>query len=147
MDSENLTRLLEIYEAAGLGGVEITSIYSVKNNEHRNRRYRSPQWIGAVQHTLQVARRLDLGVDLPAGSGWRMGGPSVTPQHANSKVVLDEALLSGGETFQRHFEKVTPQVIRAISAAGEDVDLTNQLVDGTIQWTAPEGKWTVYSLG
>ena len=82
VDEANITRLLETYKAAGLGGVEITCIYSVKGTEERNRQYLSPEWIAAVRHTLREAKRLGLGVDLPTGSGWRMGGPSVTDEDA-----------------------------------------------------------------
>ena len=91
VDEENLTRLLEEYKNVGLGGVEITCIYGVKGNEARNLDYLSPKWLHAVRHTINEANRLGMGVDLPAGSGWRMGGPSVKLEDANTKLVLEKA--------------------------------------------------------
>jgi hypothetical protein len=71
-----------------MGGVEITCIYGVKGNEQRNLLYRSPAWVAAVQHVIREADRLDMGVDLPAGSGWRMGGPMVRQKDADLRVKV-----------------------------------------------------------
>jgi len=89
VEEAEITRLLTEYKRAGLGGVEITCIYGVQGNERRNRSYRSPEWVAAVEHTINEANRLGLGVDLPAGSGWRMGGAEITPELANRRVVVD----------------------------------------------------------
>ena len=50
VDKENLTRCLETYHAAGLGGVEITCIYGVQGQESRHIPYLSDQWIEVVGH-------------------------------------------------------------------------------------------------
>lgn len=88
VDRENLTRLLETYHAAGLGGVEITCIYGVDGQEDRDIPYLSEQWIDAASHTIREARRLGMGVDLTPGSGWRIGGPSVSDEDADATLVL-----------------------------------------------------------
>jgi hypothetical protein len=88
VDDENLTRLLEMYHAAGLGGVEITCLYGVRGAESRELPYLSDRWVDAVRHTLREAKRLDMGVDLPTGSGWRMGGPSVSDADADEELVI-----------------------------------------------------------
>jgi hypothetical protein len=88
VDNENLTRLVETYHAAGLGGVEITCLYGVRGAESRELPYLSDRWVAAVQHTLDEAKRLDMGVDLPTGSGWRMGGPSVTEADEDLQLVI-----------------------------------------------------------
>jgi hypothetical protein len=88
VDDENLTRLLETYQAAGLGGVEITCLYGVRGAEARELPYLSDRWAAAVRHTLREAERLDMGVDLPTGSGWRMGGPSVGDEDEDLQLVV-----------------------------------------------------------
>jgi hypothetical protein len=88
VDEENISRCLEQYAAAGLGGVEITCIYGVKGTEDRQLQYLSPEWVKAVIHAAQEAKRLGLGVDLPPGSGWRMGGPRVSLAENNAALEL-----------------------------------------------------------
>lgn len=146
VDEENLTRLLSEYHVVGLGGVEITCIYAVKNNQQRNRGYLSEEWIEALRHAVTVAEELGMGVDLPAGSGWRMGGPSVTSQDANHKLVLKKNKVSGGQKYSIRFEKSTPQLVLARDEEGEEINLTDQVVGQQMNWTAPAGDWTVYSL-
>ena len=146
MDEANITRLLSEYKEAGLGGVEITCIYGVQGNAAKNLEYRSDAWLSAVEHAIREANRLGMGVDLPAGSGWRMGGPSVTPEFANSQVAIETAKVAGGDRFLKRFDRAEPQAAIARSRAGQQIDVSGKLLDGTLEWTAPEGDWSVYTL-
>ena len=74
VDNQNLTRLMEQYKQAGLGGVEITPIYGVKGEEKSFIPFLSPTWMDRLGHTLAEAKRLNLGVDLAQASGWPFGG-------------------------------------------------------------------------
>lgn len=146
VDEANLTRLLKEYHSAGLGGVEITCIYGVKGNQERNLEYLSPAWLEVVQHSVREANRLGMGVDLPAGSGWRMGGPSVKKEDANLKLELEKSTLKGGEAFEQKFA-VAPQAVVAVSDQGEQITLTDKISQGSLRWEAPEDStWTVYTL-
>jgi hypothetical protein len=146
VDEANITRLLETYKAAGLGGVEITCIYGVRGAEDRERQYLSPEWLAAVRHTLREAKRLGMGVDLPTGSGWRMGGPSVTEVDANSQLLLRAEPVSGN-LFDRTFSGERPQALVAYGPDGQIVDLTPQInSDGVLKAELPAGAWNVYSL-
>jgi hypothetical protein len=146
VDEANITRLLETYKAAGIGGVEITCIYGVRGAEDRERPYLSESWRAAVRHTLREAKRLGMGVDLPAGSGWRMGGPSVTEADANAQLVLRAEPVPGGQ-FERTFASGRPQVLVAYGPDGQTVELTPQIsADGALKAELPAGAWTVYSL-
>lgn len=146
VDEANITRLLETYQAAGIGGVEITCIYGVRGAEDRELQYLSPEWIAAVRHALREAKRLNLGVDLPTGSGWRMGGPSVTEADANAQLVLRAEPVSSG-TFERTFASGRPQALVAYGPDGQTIDLTPQInADGELKAELPNGAWTVYSL-
>ena len=146
VDEPNLFRQLETYRDAGLGGVEVTCIYGVQGNESRNRDYLSDQWVEAVRHTIQEAARLGMGVDLPAGSGWRMGGPSVRAEDANSRLLIESRPVAGGELIAKRFGKATAQAIVARSVDGQSIDLTGLLSENAFEWRAPPGEWTVYTL-
>jgi hypothetical protein len=150
VDKENLTRCLEAYHAAGLGGVEITCIYGVQGQEHRDIQYLSDQWLDVVRHAINEAKRLEMGVDLPPGSGWRIGGPGVKREDGNADVVLEKDQIDGGATYQKTYSKPLPQAIVAFGPGGKVIELTKQLdSEGNLSWRAPEadGPWTVYSLG
>ena len=83
VDKETVTRLMETYREAGLGGVEITCIYGVKGQEHRGIDYLSSQWLELTRYAISEAGRLGMKVDLPPGSGWRIGGPFITDRTAS----------------------------------------------------------------
>ena len=95
VDRPNLTRQLEQFAAAGLGGVEVTPIYGAKGYEARYIDYLSPQWVTMLEHTGREAQRLNLGLDMATGTGWPFGGPSVTPADANTKAVLKNGKIVG----------------------------------------------------
>ena len=89
VDKPNLSRLMKIYHEAGLGGVEITSIYAAKGMEKRNIAYLSEEWLAMVRHVIAEAGKLGMKVDLPPGSGWRIGGPFITDDVASAKLVVE----------------------------------------------------------
>ena len=91
VDKTSLTRQLEQFAAAGLGGVEITPIYGAKGYESRYIDYLSPKWVEMLEHTGREAQRLGLGVDMATGTGWPFGGPWVPPADAAQKAVLSPA--------------------------------------------------------
>ena len=91
VDQASLTRQLEQFAAAGLGGVEITPIYGAKGYEDRYIDFLSPKWVEMLAHTGREAQRLGLGVDMATGTGWPFGGPWVPPADAAQKAVLNSA--------------------------------------------------------
>ncbi|WP_315817779.1 glycosyl hydrolase [Paraflavitalea speifideaquila] len=70
--------LMQQYQQAGLGGLEITPIYGVRGAEQQFIPFLSPQWVSMLEYTLQQAKSLRLGIDLATGTGWPFGGPWVT---------------------------------------------------------------------
>ena len=84
----SFARSCKTYHEAGLGGVEITCLYGVR----RGRVARAAVSFAAVgRHGAAYggeAKRLDMGVDLPTGSGWRMGGPSVAEADGDLTLVI-----------------------------------------------------------
>ena len=90
-----------------------------------------------------------MGVDLPPGSGWRIGGPSVERGDGNADVRLASERLDAGTAFEKEFNAPRPQAVVAYGPAGEVVELTDRIdSDGKLSWRVPDGdgNWTVYTL-
>src|SRR5436305_12091215 len=111
VDSANLTAELETLGAAGIGGVEVTSIYGVHGYEHASVPYLSDRWIKLLLHAASEARRLGLGLDMPPGSGWRLGGPGVRLEDAVASLRIDVDTVRG--TYAANVRPAGDKVKRA----------------------------------
>ena len=134
VDSANLSRELRVLADAGFGGVEVTSIYGVRGQEHRFVPYLSDRWIGLLRHSAERASRLGMGLDMPPGSGWRMGGPDVPVGDASAslRIVVDSAR---GGNVSAEIRRNGEQVKRpAPGGAGNAVDvLSGRAVGGYLE--------------
>ena len=86
-----ITRHLQRFRDAGLGGVEVSPIYGV-SDESETARYvpfLSPRWVELLGHTLREAKRLGLGVDMITGTGWPFGGPWVPDADAPARLLFE----------------------------------------------------------
>jgi hypothetical protein len=146
VDEANLTRLLEQYRGAGIGGVEICPIYGAKGYEDRYLDFLSPKWMAMLAHTTREAKRLGMGVDLTTGTGWPFGGPGVSSEHASARLVLKRYELNGGGTLTESLPAGKLQCLRAVGDDDKQVDLTSQVTDGRLNWTAPTGHWRLYAI-
>lgn len=146
VDKDNLTRLLTQYQQAGLGGVEICPIYGVKGYEDRFIDFVSPKWMEMLAHTTIEAKRLGLGVDLTTGTGWPFGGPHMSQEDASSKVILKRYDLASGESLNSKLPEGRLQCLMAVSDANQQIDLTDKVNDGLLDWTAPQGQWRLYTV-
>jgi hypothetical protein len=145
VDPLNLTRSLEEFRQAGIGGVEICPIYGAKGAEDRFIDFLTPKWVAMLAHTTTEAKRLGLGVDLTTGTGWPFGGPTVSPADASARVVLKSYDVAGGQKFGEKLPDGKLHAVVAVSADGR-LDLTDKVKDGTLDWTAPAGKWKLYAV-
>ncbi|MDR1414639.1 MAG: hypothetical protein LBI96_02415 [Odoribacteraceae bacterium] len=155
VDSLNLTRNLEEYARAGLGGVEITPIYGVQGNEARDIPFLSPAWMNVLQHTLAEGKRVGMEVEMNAGTGWPYGGPEVTIEDAATRVLFRQFTLTGGQRLEERVvatEKNQERVARvsrvmAFPETGKCLDITDRCNDdGQLDWVAPPGAWRVIAL-
>ncbi len=217
VDRRSLTAELDALAAAAIGGVEVTPIYGVRGAEDRFIQYLSPQWMAMLDHTLQEATRLKMGVDMATGTGWPFGGPWVDDDIAPRSIAHKTWTLAGGERLAEPVKLRQAPLVRAIGnqihivnegvagdpprgtapaaptikpgvrpiqitdlveplAANQNlqalaleqvryprdlplsvlmaysdtrdaVDLTSRVQpDGTLAWTAPQGRWTLYAL-
>ncbi|MBO0949553.1 glycosyl hydrolase [Fibrella forsythiae] len=125
VNDKDLTRLMEQYQKAGLGGVEITPIYGVKGEEKQFINFLSTKWMDRLTHTLTEAQRLGMGVDLAQASGWPFGGPWVTPEDACKYVAYSSYTVKGGESLKEPVTYMQKPLMRVV---GEPIDI-KKLVD------------------
>lgn len=125
----DLTWMLEEYQKAGLGGVEITPIYGVKGYENQFIDFLSPRWMEMLAHTLKESARLGLGVDLAQASGWPFGGPWVDDADASKYVAFKTYQLAAGETLNEKVEYIQHPILRTV---GEKIAMS-ELVDPIVK--------------
>jgi len=101
VDSLNLTYNLDALSKAGIGGVEITPIYGVKNREKYYIDYLSPRWMKMLAFTESEAKRLGMSVDMNNGTGWPFGGPTITLDDAATKAIFKDGRMEIGKTMQK----------------------------------------------
>jgi hypothetical protein len=146
VDKTNLTRQLEMFQQAGLGGVEICPIYGAHGYEDRFLQYLSPPWMDMLAHTTREAKRLGLGVDLTTGTGWPFGGPRVPTEETSGRVLFQRYEVAGGATLTTALPQGRLQCLRAIAEDGTQLELTGKVSNGRLDWTAPPGKWRLYAV-
>ena len=156
VNANDLRSNLTHYANAGIGGVEIVPVYGAKGYEPSYIPYLSPQWMQMLDSSIAIARSLNMGVDMAAGTGWPIGGPQVTMKDAASKLHIQQYRLQEGETLkekitindpkQQGIEAVQLQALMAYGKNNQVLDISGKLLpDGTLQWTAPEGNWDIYA--
>lgn len=148
VDKVNLTRELTRYAQAGYGGVHIIPIYGAKGWETNYISYLSPRWMEMLDHTIREANRLGLGVDMTTGTGWCFGGgPYVGEKEGNASVVVKTFTVAPGTPLSEKFDAKKIQALVAYSQAGPPIELTSRIAaDGSVNWVAPAGEWTVYAV-
>ena len=87
---DDLTWNLETYRKAGWGNMGVIGIYGVRGEEERFLDIFTPKWFEMFNHTVAEADRLGMNIDLTPSSGWRMGGPHVTPEYAEQSFGVKE---------------------------------------------------------
>jgi hypothetical protein len=147
VDETNINHELQRFHDAGLGGVQITSIYGTKGAEARDIPYLTPAWLAMMGNTVDAARQLGMGVTMSLGSGWCFGGPTVSDQDANASVVVKTFDVAAGGKLDGKFNRASTQALVAFSPDGKSVELTDKIsADGEVDWTAPEGSWKIYAI-
>lgn len=114
LNEEDLTRQMELYREANLGGVEITPIYGVAGYEDQFKEFLSPQWMEILAHTLSEGERLDIGIDMATGTGWPFGGPSVGENEASKRLYYKTYEVNGGERFSESINYTQEPFLRTI---------------------------------
>ncbi|SFC20549.1 glycosyl hydrolase [Spirosoma endophyticum] len=101
VNEADITKQLEQFSGAGLGGVHIIPIYGVHGYEKQFIPFLGERWLAVFAHTVREGNRLGLGVDLTTGTGWPFGGPNVTAGTAAKKWAIAEGKLTTALTKQQ----------------------------------------------
>jgi hypothetical protein len=87
---EEIKRELEQMKAAGIGGVEIATLYPLAVDNpatgFHNYPFTSNEHLEMLRFAAGEARRLGLRVDITLGSGWPFGGPSIPVTQAAGQL-------------------------------------------------------------
>ncbi len=145
VDEKNLTRQLESFAEAGIGGVEICPIYGAKGYEDRDLEFLSKEWTAMLDHTSKECARLGLGLDLTTGTGWPFGGPWVTPEMASHSLIPVEKELPAGPV-ELQLPAGDRLLLRAWPEQGDPVDLLDHVRKGILRWEAPQGGARLYGI-
>jgi len=110
--SNAITRDLQEMKAKGWGGALLCDAGGAEQGGNdrvaHGPTFFTPEWRALYQHALHEADRLGLELSLNIQSGWNLGGPMVTADDANKKLVWSEANFSGGRRVSVALPK--PQV-------------------------------------
>lgn len=87
--AKNMGEVLLINSADGLGGAKVP----------QGAKFLSPEWRALFRHALKEANRLGIKMGMNLSSGWCMGGPWITPQHACRWFLQSEMKISGPQKF------------------------------------------------
>ena len=174
VEHDELAREINEIADAGFGGVEIADVHhSVEETIDPDQYgWGTEAWTDAVEAALRAANERDVIVDLTIGPSWPAAVPTVTPNSdaAAKELVFGRTTVAGGETYdgpvpesviEPESDEVSPTLV-AVQAAkltgstdGSEwtlaqeslVDLTDEVEDGSLTWTAPsDGEWALMSF-
>jgi hypothetical protein len=143
---EGITKEMEAYKKAGLGGLEITPIYGVQGKENQFLEYLSPEWIELLMHTLKEAERLDLGTDMATGTGWPFGGSWVNNGDACRNIEFKTYTLKAGHSLKEKIVFVQQPYVRAVGNQVYEVHdstIASERARGTLKEPFVAGRGTI----
>jgi hypothetical protein len=144
-----LQRELEQMKAAGIGGVEIATLYPQALDDpesgFHNAPFLSDEYIDDLHFAATEARRLGLRVDITLGSGWPLGGPHIPVTEAAGELRVEVATIpQGASSIPLPSIEAGEKFLQAFLVAGIDstADFRNaravqQTVNGRLLLGAP----------
>lgn len=95
-----LQRELEQMKSAGIGGVEVATLYPQALDDpgtgFHNDPYLSKEHLDALRFAAEEASRLGLRMDLTLGSGWPLGGPAIPVTQAAGELRVEAVPIPPG---------------------------------------------------
>jgi hypothetical protein len=95
-----IQRELEQMKSAGIGGVEIATLYPLSLDDpasgFRNCSFLSDEHIQNLRFAAEAARRLGMRVDVTLGSGWPFGGPHIPVTQAAGELRVEVVRVAAG---------------------------------------------------
>ncbi|MDP3893194.1 glycosyl hydrolase [Nocardioides sp.] len=175
VDPQQIAREVDQVADAGFGALEIADVtHSLRARnidiDLDRHGWGTPAWVAGVTAALRQAVERDVRVDITVGPSWPAAVNTITPddEAACSELAHGRAEVAGGTTYddvvpepevaptsgvkRRHL--VAVQAVRVVTVTSREtvldpdslVDLSAEVRDGRLQWTAPaEGDWLVLS--
>lgn len=166
-----LTRDMEEAKAKGIGGLDMWDTEAMRNPDNfvpAGPPFMGPESVAAIQHCIREAHRLGLDLGLITSSGWNAGGPWVPSALASKNLFVASEVVRGPGEILRPLPfpevpekcpkdaKGMPQwwmevavlawpetADKKITDPGRVLDLTDNMHNGELRWTAPPGEWRV----
>ena len=104
---EGITRDLEEMKRQGINGVLI--FHAGEGKTPVGPKFLSPEWRELFRHALRELRRLGMEASVNLCDGWDSGGPWITKDEANKKLVYSELQVDGPQKLSR--ELPTPPTL------------------------------------
>ena len=100
---EGIHKDLEEFKRQGINGILIFQLGG--GGTPAGAQFLSPAWHDLFQYALREAKRLGMEVDVNLCDGWNSGGPWITPDHANKKLVYSEFQVDGRRKLSQTLAK------------------------------------------
>ena len=142
VSKSEIERELEEMKAAGIGGVEIATLYPLALDDPRtgfhNTAFLSDEHIAALRFAAEEARKLGLRVDITLGSGWPFGGPHIpVTQAAGAMRVQTVAIPPASHSIAiphlGNGERLEAAFLIPGSASGPDLQNAKQVEPAAIE--------------
>lgn len=170
VNKEELARELRLLKAAGIGGVEINPIAfpsKTDDMEVPSIDWLSDEWLDMFEFTLKEAKSLNMFCDLIVGTGFPFGGEFLEDEDRSKIMVIGVKKVEGplneeyslfdlfkeadpgitnpfsGRTAKMISVKLVPDPLNSMS---EVKDLSEQIGNGVIKISIPQGKFALYAL-
>ncbi|MFT4081051.1 MAG: glycosyl hydrolase [Nocardioides sp.] len=174
VDPAEIAREVDAVADAGFGLLEISDVHhSVETAlDPVGHGWGTAAWRAGVEAALTRAKARDLRVDMTIGPAWPAAVPTITPDSvaAAHELAHGEASVPSGTTFDGPLpdpvvaaadgvsarKLIAVQVAKVLERPAKPpvqldptsvTDVTDQVSDGTLTWTAPDdgGEWIVLS--
>ena len=100
--NSELQRELEQMKSAGIGGVEVATLYALALDDpatqFHNYDFVSDEHLDHLRFAAEQARRLGLRMDVTLGSGWPFGGPHIPVTQAAGDLRVEPVPVESGAT-------------------------------------------------
>ncbi len=157
VDKENLQWNIAEYAKHGIGALEITPIYGVQGNEANNIPYLSDKWMSMLRETQTYGKAYGIEIDMATGTGWPFGGPWVPLEESANRVIFVDTVFCGKVIKDLPLavaakDRKNSRLQKVMAYAPVDgyrvvVDVTNNVADGKLTWTAPvDADWRIIAV-
>lgn len=170
MSVKSISRDLEAMKSKGINRAEIWDVAAVKNPSFipAGGKFLGDESVSLIKHAISEGKRLKMSIGIVASSGWNAGGSWVTPDWASKNLFFSELDVKGPQSISIDlpFPKLpegcpmkdsnTPVFYKEVSvvaipfSADKRIEnhsqvkiLTSYFKDGILNWTVPEGRWTI----